>query len=368
QRQARYLAHLISERLGACDVVTSRVERHLPPRDRDGNVSVRRLPTGLRGDFRHTVNAIMAFFYFLVHGRQYAVVHCHCLSPFVLGAFLGARLRGCKTLLKVCATGSQSDIGKVKRYYFGSWFWRLFLEFDAFVAQTPTMVSRIVAEGVPRDRIVMVPNAVASDLVEVPSAAMREAARQSLELPNRPTVLFVGRLVAEKRLDLLLDAWPQVVEAHDASLLVVGDGPERTRLEESVRASSHAASVRFFGWQDEPERYYRASELFVFTARDEAFGNVLAEAMAHGLAVITTREGLAEHWIRDSENGMIVNDDPKVLAHVLRRLLAEDAFRERLARQALADAREYFSPETVADRYLEIYRQLSSARGLRAPE
>ncbi len=67
QRQARYLAHLISERLGACDVVTSRVERHLPARDRDGNVSVRRLPTGLRGDFRHMVNAIMAFFYFLVH-------------------------------------------------------------------------------------------------------------------------------------------------------------------------------------------------------------------------------------------------------------------------------------------------------------
>ncbi len=106
----------------------------------------------------------------------------------------------------------------------------------------------------------------------------------------------------------------------------------------------------------------------MFTSRDETFGNVLAEAMAHGLAVITTRVGLAEHWIRDSENGMIVNDDSKALAHVLRRLLADDAFRERLARQALADAREDFSPETVADRYLEIYRQLSSARGLRAPE
>jgi glycosyltransferase involved in cell wall biosynthesis len=81
--------------------------------------------------------------------------------------------------------------------------------------------------------------------------------------------------------------------------------------------------------------------------------------MAHGLAVVTTPVGLASHWIRDGENGIIIREDtPGKMAVALRRLLADASLRERLGRQARTDALTFFSRDSVVGAYLDLYRKL----------
>lgn len=359
ERQADLLARLVSMKLGGCEVITTRFRSDLPSQNEAGGVLIRRLRTWDRGRVRLTINLGVSFLFFLLHGHRYGIVHTHCLSPFSLGSIIGAKLRGCRTLLKVCTIGAGGDIDKVKRHPFGKVLWKLFLQADVWVAQTPTMAQELLAAGVPADKVVMVPSAVVADLAEMPNDATRAAARAALGLPDRPTVLFVGRLVTQKRPDVLMSAWAETVRDRQASLVIVGDGPEAERIAGWKRASGCGDTVRMFGWQSDPKAFYQAADIFAFPAQGEAFANVLAEAMVHGLALVTTPVGLARHWIRDGENGVLIREDaPDELAEALKRLIEDAPLRERLGRQARKDALTLFSPEAVVGAYLDLYRRL----------
>jgi len=359
ERQADLLARLVSKRLQSCEVITTRFRRDLPSRNEADGVQIRRLGTWGRGRVRLATNLGVSFLYFLLYGHRYRIVHGHCLSAFSLGSIIGAKLWGARTLLKVCSIGGKGDVANVKGHLLGKVLWRLFLQADLFVAVTPTVVRELLDNGVPGNRIVMVPNAVFTGPVEMPNDATRAAARAALDLPDRPTVLFMGRLVPQKRPDLLMRAWSEAQRDRRASLVLVGDGPEAGRIAAWKQTSGLGDTVRTFGWRSDPEAFYHASDIFAFPASDESFGNVLAEAMVHGLALVTTPVGLARHWIKDGENGLLVREDsPDELAEALKRLIADAPLRERLGRQARRDALTLFSPEVVVGAYMDLYRRL----------
>jgi glycosyltransferase involved in cell wall biosynthesis len=359
ERQAELLARLVSKQVASCEVITSRFRADLPLRSETGGVQIRRLRTWGNGRVRLAANLGVSFFYFLLHARKYEIIHAHSLSPFSLGSIVGGKLWGCRTLVKVTSVGDEGNVAKVKGHLFGKVLWRLFLQADVWVAMTPGSARELLADGVPGHKIVMMPNAVVADLDQMPTSSTRAAARASLGLPDRPVVLFVGRLVSQKGLDLLMRAWTDAVQDGQATLVLVGDGPEAERIASWNRASGCDDAVRLFGWRSDPETFYRASDIFAFPSRSEAFGNALAEAMAHGLAVVTTPVGLASHWIRDGENGIIIREDtPGKMAVALRRLLADASLRERLGRQARTDALTFFSRDSVVGAYLDLYRKL----------
>jgi glycosyltransferase involved in cell wall biosynthesis len=359
ERQADFLCRLISAELGGCEVVTTRFRPDLPSRSVSDGVLIRRLATFGRKRVRLASNLAVSFLYFLWHGRRYRIVHAHCLSAFSLGGIIAAKLWGCRVLVKVCSIGKDGEADIVKRSLLGTILWKLFLRADLFVAATPSVLEDLVGHGVARDRIVVVPNAVIIDHGEGPERGTRDAARAALGLPDRPTVLVVGRIVREKGVDLLTRAWAALARRTSAMLALVGDGPEATRVVEWRRAAGCEESVRLFGWQSDPEPFYQAADIFVFPSRNESFGNALAEAMAHGLAVVTTPVGLARHWIRDGENGILISQDtPEELVEALSRLVHDASLRQRLGQQARRDALAHFAPESVIGTYLELYRRL----------
>jgi glycosyltransferase involved in cell wall biosynthesis len=297
-----------------------------------------------------------------LHGHRYRILHAHCLSPFTLGAIIGGKLWRRRVLLKICAIGRGGDIAKVKRQLLGRMLWRVFLKSDIFIAVTPTVAEEMLFHNVPTHKIVVIPNAVAPDLTEMPDRATRSRARAALGLHDDPIVLFVGWLLHQKGLDVLVRAWAEVVQTHRAKLVLVGGGPETERIRSWIQASGCSDSVRMFGWRSDPETFYRASDIFAFPSRSESFGNALAEAMAHGLAVVTTPVGLARHWIRDGENGILVpGDEPGLLALALRRLIEDGPLRERLGRQARADALTIFSTEAAVESFVNLYRRLDGS-------
>jgi glycosyltransferase involved in cell wall biosynthesis len=148
--------------------------------------------------------------------------------------------------------------------------------------------------------------------------------RRALGLPaDRFLAITVGRLVRRKGLDVLVQSWARLEDQH---LLIVGDGPERGRLEELVAALGLATRVHFAGRVEEQHKWQllHAADAYVSTTMHEGFGLVYLEAMAAGIPVITFDHGGQVDFLRDGETGYLVRSgDLAALTTAIARLAAE---------------------------------------------
>lgn len=120
-------------------------------------------------------------------------------------------------------------------------------------------------------------------------------------------VLMVSRLTPEKNIDLALEALADIIkEKPQTSLIVVGEGPEQSRLEKQAQALNLGAHVSFEGWKEDLTPYFRASDMYLLTSWYEGCGLAVMEAMAAGLPVVMTDVGIAGDIVKDGESGLIV--------------------------------------------------------------
>lgn len=119
-------------------------------------------------------------------------------------------------------------------------------------------------------------------------AADPVALEQGFGDPGAPLLTAVGRVVAQKNLPLLLEAFERLRRERPARLAIIGEGKARPGLEEMARQSAHADDIRFLGLRANPFNLMAASQGVVLSSAYEGFGNVLAEAMALGVPVAAT--------------------------------------------------------------------------------
>jgi glycosyltransferase involved in cell wall biosynthesis len=149
--------------------------------------------------------------------------------------------------------------------------------------------------------------------------------------------LAVGRFTAEKRFDLLVDAFSRCAPRHsDWSLTIAGDGPMHADIEERVARLGLRDRVRLPGVVRNVHQLMAESDLFVLSSRFEGFGMVLVEAMATGLPCLATDcDSGPRHIVRAGETGVLVPpEDVDALAHEMDRLMTDAGERERLASRA----------------------------------
>jgi glycosyltransferase involved in cell wall biosynthesis len=182
---------------------------------------------------------------------------------------------------------------------------------------------------------------------------------------SQPIVLFVGRLVPYKGVDVLLDAMAGL----NAVALIVGEGPQRASLEAQAHRLGVTSRVRFLGSVTDQElaSLYRACDVFVLPSvtRQEAFGVVQLEAMAAGKPVVSTDLGTGVGWVnRHGETGYVVPPrDAGALEAVIRRLLDDPDLRRSMGEAAMRRVRSAFTVERMIDDTLALYRDLMSATG-----
>ena len=133
-------------------------------------------------------------------------------------------------------------------------------------------------------------------------------------------MLFAGRLIEHKNVDVLLDAFDAVANNHDATLGIVGDGPERDRLEAKQDTLSHADRVEFLGFLDDYEDVLgqmRAADVFASPSTREGFGLTFVEAMAADCTVIAADhpDSAADEVIGDA--GFLVKPTVDALTETL---------------------------------------------------
>jgi len=201
--------------------------------------------------------------------------------------------------------------------------------------------------------IAMIPNGVdTTHFSPAPVPAPAASGESGWSGPAR--LLFVGRVVHQKGLDVLLDALAQLAPGPEYTLDIVGDGPLRPALAEQAARLGLAERVRFSGWASRaamPEVLRRA-DVFVFPSRDEGMPNAVLEAMASGLPVAATRIAGNEELVGDGETGFLVApDDAAGLAAALGRLLADRALCRRLGAAGRQRVVKEYSWRSVAERY-----------------
>lgn len=208
--------------------------------------------------------------------------------------------------------------------------------------------------GLPRGKVTV----VRYGLDELPPAWSDDA---PVELPDGARVLLgLGRLVPQKGYDVAVRAFATVRERHpDAVLAILGEGPERSRLEELGRELGLGGSLLLPGRAGDVAGWLRRAELFVHPARWEGFGLVLLEAMLAELPVVAAGVSAIPEIVVDGETGLLVPpDDPAALADALLRLLADADHARRLGEAGHARARSEFSVGEMARATAAVYRRV----------
>lgn len=195
---------------------------------------------------------------------------------------------------------------------------------------------------IPSERIWLWRNGVDKDSFTLPSAPTSLRSSLGLEADAR-MVLSVSQLVDVKRIDLLIEAIPEVVaEDPRARFVIVGEGPEKGALQRRVRNLGVSSFVRFAGSvpREQIPAYYQAADVFAAFYPYANISNSLLEAMLSGNAVVTLDNGHTSDVIRHLENGFLVSrKDLGRIPAALLQILRDDALRERLGRAAREYAR-----------------------------
>lgn len=167
-------------------------------------------------------------------------------------------------------------------------------------------------------------------------------------------LLYVGRLVEIKGVDLLLQAFNRL-KTDDVTLTVVGDGVEEDRLRNVVKQFEMDERVEFVGFQEGEElfRYFRESDIFVFPSRLETFGLAVLEAMCNSMPVICSKYVGCILDLVNEENGIVVDPyDADQFAEAIASLTADEDRVQRLGRKSYQRAKE-FSIQTSGDEFVK---------------
>lgn len=236
----------------------------------------------------------------------------------------------------------------------------------ALVVQTDGVASW-ARKWLPAERVHVIPNPVLP-----PDPAARQSAEtvarsgvtagrhaemdETLRAPASHAVVGMGRLVPAKGFDLLVRAFARCSREHPAwSLVILGEGPERRRLERLADDLGVAPRVMLPGRVSSPWHRLDSAELFVLSSRYEGFGNVLVEAMARGIASVSfdCPTGPGEIITHDRDGLLVPAEDVGALAAAMDRLMDSPGERRKLGERA-RDVLDRYGVDRVLDQWEEI--------------
>lgn len=317
---------------------------------RDGTTIYRARCLRRRGDLSYTsekagyVASALYCLWRLGGVAQYDLIHAHFILPAGLIAFL-ATLRQRKPVVITC---HGSDVPGYNPHHYkvehllSKPLSRRVLARSHVVVSPSEYLRRLLAASVlpPTARASVIPNGFDSSRFKVST--------------REPRILLVSRLIRRKGFQHFLQAVEAVPMRHEVN--IVGDGPCRPELE--ALASRAATRVRFWGWLDNDSRelrqLYETSSMFVLPSLAENFPVALLEAMAAGLAIITSNAHGCAEVVGDAAL-LVPPGDPRAIREAVLRLTADDALVAELGRRARQRLEAEFDWAAVTERYLRAY-------------
>jgi glycosyltransferase involved in cell wall biosynthesis len=229
----------------------------------------------------------------------------------------------------------------------GNGVWRRFInQFDAMLAYSQRGAEEYAALGFPREKIFVAHNSVSP----APTFDL-----QPSTFNLQPTILFVGRLQARKRIDSLLRACAEMESK--PRLIIVGDGPERAALESFAKDVYPAAEFAGAKHGAEIKPYFAEADLFVLPGTG---GLAVQEAMSHGLPVIVAKgDGTQDDLVREGNGWQINPDDYGALVAAMKNALSDTARLRKMGAESFRIVSEEINIQKMADAFLRALNSLN---------
>ena len=223
------------------------------------------------------------------------------------------------------------------------------------VANSPAAAAILRLEGVPSDRVVMIPNGV--------DAAAYE---EKIARPDVRQVITVANLRPEKNHESLIAAAAQLASTcPNLRYQIVGEGTRRPALEHLARSRGVDHLIEFLGHREDVPALLAAADLFVLPSRSEAFPNGAIEAMAAGLPVVACAVGGLLDLVETGRTGILVPpSDPEPLAAAIRSLYDDPARAREMGLAARSEVRAQYSFERMVAAFDDLYDTELRARHL----
>lgn len=301
---------------------------------------------------KRTLGAIFPLVQYLRREKPDVILCGHGHNSIVL---LWARaLSGAPTKVII----SQHNALSSERRFNGSWqhfvlpvLYRLFLRMADKVFAVSQGVANDLAKACnyPLDKIKVIYNSVLSD--DFGSDMTIPSEVQSLWDGGAPVIVSMGRLVEQKDFGTLIRAFHVVRQKCAARLVIIGSGADKQSLEQLAEELGVLGEVTFLGYTQKPERLLARSSVFVLSSRYEGFGNVIVEAMAVGLPIVSTNcpYGPSE-ILEDGRYGQLVPvGDFEAMARAIEAALEkpEEGRAERIARAHIFETK--YAAESLID-------------------
>jgi N-acetyl-alpha-D-glucosaminyl L-malate synthase BshA len=285
------------------------------------------------------------------------IFHLHYAIPHAVSAFLANQVLGAPSP-KIVTTLHGTDVSMVG----ADPKFQPLTQFVVRQSDAITVPSQWLAEaayqdlGLPRDMAIeVIPNFVDIDKFCPPDERAKPAATAGSAM--RPRVLtHVSNFRPLKRLDDVVRIFAAVRAEIPSRLNLVGEGPERSRVEALVKSLGLADHVRFWGERGDLVEILQGSDVFLLPSETESFGLAALEAMACGVPVVASDVGGVSEVVADGETGFLaaVGDVASMAGHV-RRLLSDETLRRRMSQAARHRAETCFRLVPAVDRYEAVY-------------
>ena len=298
----------------------------------------------------------------LVNGLDGKVDIFHAHDWLVATASIGLKHVFRKPLI---ATMHSTEIGRRNGIHFD--YERMIHETEAWLTYeawkviccSGYMVSHVQwAFGLPADKLVMVPNGVDVEPYGKVENEDLSSFRSKFAMPDEKIVLFVGRLVYEKGVHVLVNAIPKVLEKVNAKFVVVGNGYMKEQLSNIINYMGLAQKVIFTGFVDEEtlRKLQKCADVSVVPSLFEPFGIVALEAMAaKSPVVVSDTGGLSEIVEHDVTGVKVFPENPESLAWGITRVLTDEDHAKWLRENAYRRVREKYDWNLIAQQTKDVY-------------
>lgn len=296
----------------------------------------------------------------LIRQGQFDLLHCHLGASNIIGKPLGRRL-GVPAILSHDHTNDAQRINNRAVFLLDRWANR---HADWFVTVSESCRNFLTkAEGIPENKITLVPNAIDSERYR-PVAVSRPDARREFSLPaDVPVLAGVGRLTPQKNFQLFLDVVADLQrEIPDLHALLAGTGPEDSLLRQHAASLGIADRVVFAGYVADSRKVYAAADLLLMPSRFEGLPMTLLEAMSSGLPVVASAlDGIAEVISSGKDGVLVAPGDRDGFVRAVRDLWNDAPMRKAMGHVGRATIEARYSARRMVSQIEEIYARLLPA-------
>ena len=285
------------------------------------------------------------------------IVHAHDAHATAMAA-LAVPMAGAAAQAPALVVSRRVDF-HLRHHSFSRWKHR---QVDCFIAASEAIRTMLVADGIPRDRVVTVHEGIDVEHVRgVPAVNVHEVCF----LPHRaPLVGNVAALVPHKGQRHLVEAARLVVrELPDARFVILGEGELREHLERQIREYHLEKHVILPGFRTDVLGCIKGFDLFAMSSVTEGLGTSLLDAMACSRAIVATRAGGIPEIVDDGRTGVLVEPrDHAAMATAIVRLLKDANLRRRMGEAGLVRVSERFTVDRMIAETAEVYERVAGTR------